>query len=96
MSIMDWEREANIFRKMKKIPFFSNFKYWKTFGNWKTIMRKTMFNKSSEFLKRELFILDAELSKPLLDMRMKTYQFNKLHMVNIYSDFPLTIIDFNR
>lgn len=37
-------------------------------------MRRTMFTKTSEFLKRDLFILDAELSKPLLDMRIKTYQ----------------------
>lgn len=96
MSIMDWERESNIFRKMKKIPFFSNFKSWKTFGNWKTIMRRTMFAKTQDFLKRELFLLDAELSKPLLDMRMKTYQINKQNLVSIHSEAPLSLADFEK
>ena len=36
-------------------------------------MRRTMIFKTSDFLNRELFILDSELSKPLLDIRMKTF-----------------------
>ena len=73
ISVEDWEKEANIYRKIRKIKFFNHFKSWKTFSNWKTLMRRTMFNKTSVFLKRELFLLNSELSKPLLDMKMKTY-----------------------
>ena len=73
IGIHEWEREATIYKRVKKISFFRNFKSWKTFSNWKSLMRRTMFNKTTDFLKKELFILDPELSKPLLDMRMKTY-----------------------
>lgn len=54
-----------------------------------------MFSKTTEFLKRELFILDAELSKPLLDMRMKSYQLQKLQMINLNSDNPQALSDFD-
>jgi hypothetical protein len=73
ISILEWERETQIFNNIAKIGFFSKFKEWKTFLNWKTIMRRKMFSKTTEYLRRELFILDPELSKPLLDMRMKSY-----------------------
>ena len=46
-------------------------------------MRRAMFVKTSTFLRRELFILDAELSKPVLDLRMKTIMIEKLPMINM-------------
>ena len=73
ISVSEWELEANVYRHVKKIPFFHYFKNRKTFSNWKKLMRRTMYTKTSQFLKRELFILDAELSKPMLDIRMKYY-----------------------
>lgn len=59
-------------------------------------MRRTMFTKTQDFLKRELFILDAELSKPLLDMRMKTYQINKQNLVSIHSEAPVSMNEFTK
>ena len=35
-------------------------------------MRRTMIFKTSDFLNRELFVLDPELSRPLLDIRKQT------------------------
>ena len=55
-----------------------------------------MFAKTQDFLKRELFLLDAELSKPLLDMRMKTYQINKQNLVSIHSETPISLADFGK
>ncbi len=55
-----------------------------------------MFTKTQEFLKRELFILDAELSKPLLDMRMKSYQISKQNLVNIHSEAPVSMLEFTK
>lgn len=73
LSIPEWEREQRIYREIQNIPFFQKYRTWKTFSAWKTLMRRTMIFKTSDFLNRELFILDSELSKPLLDIRMKTF-----------------------
>jgi len=39
--IIEWEREARLFQKIKKISFFENYRTWKTFSAWKTLMRRT-------------------------------------------------------
>ena len=72
-SISDWERETRIFGQIKDIPFFTKYRTWKTFSTWKTLMRRTMIFKTSDFLNRELFMLDSKLSQPILNMRERTY-----------------------
>ena len=57
-------------------------------------MRRAMFVKTSNFIRRELFILDAELSKPVLDLRMKTIMIEKLQMINMNCLTPNTVMDF--
>ena len=47
-----------------------------------------MIFKTSDFLNRELFILDSELSKPLLDIRMKTYNIQKMQIVSMTTEAP--------
>lgn len=74
MTIPEWEREARLFSKIKKISFFENYRTWKTFSAWKTLMRRTMIFKTSDFLNRELFILDSELARPLLEIRRQTFK----------------------
>ncbi len=71
-SIQEFEREARIFKEIKEIDFFKKYRTWKTFSAWKTLMRRTMIFKTSDFLNRELFVLDPELSRPLLDIRKQT------------------------
>lgn len=58
-------------------------------------MRRTMFSKTSEFLRRELFILDAELSKPLLDIRMRAYEIQRLQAVTLHQDNPTDHVELN-
>lgn len=77
MTIAEWEREARIYKKIQDISFFQKYRTWKTFSAWKTLMRRTMIFKTSDFLNRELFILDSELSKPLLEIRMQTFKIQK-------------------
>lgn len=57
-------------------------------------MRRNMYVKTSNFLKRELFLLDAELAKPLLDMRMKTYAVQRHPIVNLHCSTPSSIMEF--
>ncbi len=57
-------------------------------------MRRTMFKKTQNYLNKSLFILDSELSKPLLDMRMKTYLISKTPMLSLHSNAPSTLTEF--
>ena len=57
-------------------------------------MRRTMIFKTSDFLNRELFILDSELSKPLLDIRMKTFNIQKMQMVAMHTEKPRNMPEF--
>ena len=52
------------------------------------MMRRTMIFKTSDFLNRELFILDSELSKPLLDIRMKNFHISKMKMIQMTTERP--------
>jgi len=58
LTIPEWEREMRLFRKIKKISFFSNYRMWKTFSAWKTHMRRTSILTKSDILNKSLFILD--------------------------------------
>ena len=53
-----------------------------------------MIFKTSDFLNRELFILDSELSKPLLDIRMKTFNIQKMQMVAMNTEKPRNMQEF--
>lgn len=57
-------------------------------------MRRNMYVKTSNFLKRELFLLDAELAKPMLDIRMKTYAVQRHPIVNLHCETPNSIQEF--
>ena len=94
LSIPEWEREQRIYREIQNIPFFQKYRTWKTFSAWKTLMRRTMIFKTSDFLNRELFILDSELSKPLLDIRMKTFNIQKMQMVSMTTERPRDLREF--
>jgi len=94
LTIPEWEREKRIFKKIKDIPFFEKYRTWKTFSQWKTLMRRTMIFKTSDFLNRELFILDSELSKPLLDIRLKTFNIQKMAVVQLATDRPRNMLEY--
>jgi dynein heavy chain len=51
-------------------------------------MRRTMIFKTSDFLNRELFILDKELAKPLMNIRNTTFRVTAMDVVKIMSEQP--------
>lgn len=53
-----------------------------------------MIFKTSDFLNRELFILDSELSKPMLDIRLKTFNIQKMAIVQMATDKPRNLQEF--
>ncbi len=68
---------------------------WKTFSTWKTLMRRTMIFNTSEFLNRELFILDPELSSNLLEIRKNTHMIQKMQVMNMHTERPRTLQEFH-
>lgn len=83
LTIPEWEREMRLFQKIKKINFFQKYTSWKTFSSWKTLVRRKMIMDTSDFLNKELFLLDDQLSRPLLEVRKVTQEIQKMDMLKI-------------
>jgi len=76
---------------IKRKPFFQKYKKWKTFSEWKKIMRDTMILKRQDFLNRELFLLDGELAKPMINIRSISLKITKMDIMKMNSDTPRTL-----
>jgi dynein heavy chain, axonemal len=94
LTIPEWEREKNLFQKLKKIKFFKQYFIWKAFSQWKTKMKSARIFKTSETLANELFILDQELSKPLLSIRSNALSISNMDIVKITSDIARNLEQF--
>ena len=94
LTIPEWEREKILYTKLKGIRFFRQYFIWKSFSAWKTLMRNNQISHTSETLSRELFILDKELSQPLLNIRTSTLMIAEMDIVKMTSDFPRSLEQF--
>ena len=91
LTIPEWEREMRLYRKIIEKPFFQKYKKWKTFSAWKTRMRQAMILNRSDFLNRELFLLDKELANPLIKIRGTSQKIPTMNMIKMNSDTPRTL-----
>ncbi|KAJ9454440.1 Dynein-1-beta heavy chain [Diplonema papillatum] len=64
-----WVHEHDIFHRMLKIPFFSQYRKWKTFVGWKKHVRQSRVAAYKAFLEENLFILNLDLCPQLLRVR---------------------------
>ena len=94
LTIPEWEREKILFQKLKQIKFFKQYFIWKSFSAWKTKMKRTRIFKTSETLSNELFILDQELSKPLLSIRETALYISNMDIVKMSSDIARSLDQF--
>ncbi len=83
LTIPEWEREMRLYSKIKKIKFFKKYCMWKTFSSWKTLVWRKMIMDTSDFLNKELFLLDDQLSKPLLEVWKVTQEIQRMDMLKI-------------
>lgn len=95
LTIPEWEREKILFQKLKKIKFFKQYFIWKSFSAWKSKMKRTRIFKTSETLANELFFLDQELSKPLLNIRTTALSIANMDIVKMSSDIARNLDQFN-
>ena len=94
LTIPEWEREKILFQKLKTIKFFKQYFIWKSFSAWKTKMKRTRIFKTSETLSNELFILDQELSQPLLTIRETALYISNMDIVKMSSDISRNLDQF--
>ena len=64
-----WIQDYTTFNSMMKIPFFSKYRKWKTFYFWLKHVRRTIVASSKQHLEENLFLLNKDLSQPLIDIR---------------------------
>lgn len=64
-----WQREYYLFTSMMNIPFFNQYKKWKTFRSWKKSIQKDKVRKCNNVMNGRLFILNKHLRGPLFEIR---------------------------
>ena len=94
LTIPEWEREKILYTKLKGVRFFRQYFILKSFSAWKTLMRNNKISDTSETLSRELFILDKELSQPLLNIHTSTLMKAEMVIVKMISDFLRSLEQF--
>lgn len=95
LTLAEWEREYNLYQKLKNIRFFKQYKTWKNFTRWKKLRRDNMIKERSDFLFKELFILDDKLRESLLSVRRQSYIITRWELVDMKFDTIRTIEEFN-
>ena len=68
-SLEQWEREYYLFNVIRKIPFFTKYRSWKTFKLWKSIVRHKKSEACAAKLNKELFFLSPLLRNSMFQVR---------------------------
>ena len=95
LTLEEWDREYNLYKRLKKINFFNQYKKWKNFSLWKNLRRRNMIKDRGDFLKSQLFILDDTLREPLLSLRTQTYRIMKCDIIDLSTEEIRTVTHFN-
>lgn len=77
-----WEREFRIFHEIRALPVFSNYKRWKSFIIWRSLVRRHAINNSRDFLTKNLFHVHPNLSVALREVRRLCLEYTN---VNLYA-----------
>ena len=96
LSLDEWDREYNLYKRLKNIKFFNQYKKWKNFSLWKNLRRRSMIKERGEYLKSQLFILDDTLREPLLSLRTQTYRIMKADIIDLSTEDIRTLAVFNK
>ena len=96
LTLNEWEREYKLYRRLKEINFFRQYKLWKNYSLWKNMRRRNMMVDRSQFLEQQLFILDDKLRGPLLEVRSRSFQITRWDLVDIKFDKSSQLNEFTR
>ena len=73
ISLERWMDECKIFNQVVEIPFFAKYRKWKTFFFWWKYVRKTLIAGCKQHLLENLFLLNKDLSEPLIAIRKTSF-----------------------
>lgn len=97
ITLDDWQKEYEIYNKLKKIKFFNHYKLWKNFMLWRKLRRRTNFKKKKSFLQKYLFLIDEKLAQPLLDIRSICHDIsNRASLIELGLTQPKLMVPFEQ
>jgi dynein heavy chain len=92
--IEDWEREYRLFNMVRQIPFFSKYRIWKSFFEWKKTVQFDKQQISKDSLKRELFLFNPDLRDALLKLLQLCCDVQDLRLVCVDPTRTYTLSEF--
>lgn len=96
LSLSEWQREARMYKQIKDIFFFKQYRQWKNFSLWKTLMRRTRIHTQRDYLRTKLLITDPELGEPLQLIRTTTFRLTRHKIIDLGCDRPMTLEQFEQ
>lgn len=97
ITLDDWQKEYEIYNKLKKIKFFNHYKLWKNFMLWRKLRRRTNFKTKKSFLEKYLFLIDEKLRQPLLDIRSICHDIsNRASLIELGLTQPKLMVPFEQ
>jgi dynein heavy chain len=95
ISLQEWQRDQEMYRKIIMIPFFERYGHWKMFSVWKRVMRDQRFRKCAKTLNSNLFILDRTLRDSLLQVRKHCIKITEYKLIDYEAGTTYTLEEFN-
>jgi dynein heavy chain len=89
-----WEREFQLFGKMRQINFFKSYRMWKTFSVWKKNIKNASLASAREALVKNLFIFIPSLRDALMTIKSLCVSVTNLRLIDVASKETLKLDSF--
>jgi len=93
-SLERWIEEIGNFTKIRELKTFSNFRLWKQYALWRTMVVKTKQERMGQNLESGLFLLDICLQPALLEIRKHCIDVVELQLLQIDPVKTYTLSEF--
>ena len=93
-SLDPWEREYNLFNRMREIPFFAKYRAWKSFSVWKRNVKGQHLATARDALQSNLFIFIPALRDAIMTIKNLCAEVTALRLIEISTDKTQTLPEF--
>ena len=94
MPLKQFEREYQLYQHVICIPFFTSYRKWKSFVEWKTTVKTHKMLHYKKVLQSELFILHPVHRSCLVRLRQLCHELSTLRLFHIEPDLTDSMGDF--
>lgn len=81
-----WEREYFLFHRIRRVPFFLQYRSWKAFTVWRLRVSKSRAHRAGASLRANLFLFNPALNDALLRLRRLCYDASKWPLLQLAGD----------